>query len=50
MGAFKGQQQRNEKLPLCLVMHEQGHSNKAIAAALDVTAPTIANWLKRGKP
>ncbi|MGJ7520233.1 replication initiation protein [Variovorax sp. LT1P1] len=50
VGAFKGQQQRNEKLPLCLVMHEQGHSNKAIAAALDVTAPTIANWLKRGKP
>lgn len=50
VGALKGQQQRNEKLPLCIVMHEQGHSNKAIATALDVTAPTIANWLKRGKP
>lgn len=49
VGALKGQQQRNEKLPLCLAMHEQGRSNKSIAAALGVTPPTVANWLQRGR-
>lgn len=37
------------KLPVTLDMHDQGFSNKAIASALGVTAPTIANWLKRGR-
>jgi hypothetical protein len=49
VGALKGQQLRNEKLPATLDMHDQGFSNKAIATALGVTAPTIANWLKRGR-
>ena len=40
---------RNEKLPVTLDMHDQGFSNKAIASALGVSAPTIANWLKRGR-
>lgn len=49
VGAMKGQQLRAEKLPTALGMHEQGLSNKAIAAALGVTAPTISNWLQRGR-
>ena len=49
VGALKGQQLRNEKLPEAIVMHGQGLSNKAIATALGVSAPTIANWLKRGE-
>lgn len=49
IGAMKGQHLRNEKLSEALAMHEQGLSNKAIAVALGVSAPTIANWLKRGQ-
>lgn len=49
VGAMKGEKLRREKLPLALDMHQQGFSNKSIAAALSVTPPTIANWLKRGR-
>lgn len=46
-GRMKGRRKREEFLSTAKALKAEGKSNKAIAAALAVSAPTIANWLKR---
>lgn len=46
-GRMKGGRKREELLLKAVALKAEGKSNKAIAKALGVTAPTVANWLKR---
>ena len=47
VGRLKGRRKRDELMSEVREMHALGISNKAIAKKLGITAPTVANWLKR---